>query len=373
MDDLMKKVIESDFGEDELKSKRSSSITVKKCPYCGGLWKLNINGDKGVYRCARCGEAGNAIKLHADLKGLSYNDARIELGQGKLKKLHTFNLSSKDIKIASLERRSDIYKSIIAHGYVSKTQADDLRRRGLNGEELYWYVTCIGGMKNAFKIWCDGENHALIENGSLVGIPGLYGEVFKDDFGEENTSELYLNLPKGVGYFIPVITHGKGNKQEISCMQVRHLKGDLRYSYFTSGDDALKNGSSVSGCNKVHYTRNFWKNGKMVIPKVVNLTEGALKADVASVLSGKPFIAIMGVNNTRDLKEELLFLKTNGCEKINICFDMDYLNNKNVEKALNDVNKIIKNVGLIPNKITWDENYKGIDDYLLSLKENSRL
>lgn len=370
----MKKVIEGDYGKDELKSKRSSSITVKKCPYCDGLWKLNINADKGVFRCARCGEAGNAIKLHSMLKGLSYDEAKKQLLGDGLKPRHTFEVNpAKELKVASLQRRSEIYKSILEHGYVSKTQADDLRRRGLSGEELYWYVTCLEGMRNTFKFWCDGENHALIENDKVVGVPGLYGNVLKDEFGKEDTSKIFLNMPKGIGYFIPVITHGEGNKQEISCMQVRHLKGDLRYSYFTSGDDALKNGSSVSECNKVHYTRNFWKNGKMVIPKVVNLTEGALKADVASVLSGKPFIAIMGVNNTRDLKEELLFLKTNGCKKINICFDMDYLNNKNVEKALNDVNKIIKNVGLIPNKITWDENYKGIDDYLLSLKENSRL
>lgn len=373
LDSLMKKVMESDFCEDELKSKRSSSITVRTCPYCQGQWKLNLNAEKGVFRCARCGESGNSIKLHSKLKDLSYEAAKEELLEGQLKPHFTFEVStSKGLETASLNQRSSVYKAIIKNGYVSKAQADDLKRRGLTNNEFGWYATCSSSMKNGFCIWCKGIYHALIEYGKPVGIPGLFGKILKDENGREDTSQIFLNMPKDFGYLIPVLTHGKGNKQEISCMQVRHLKGELRYSFFTSGDDKLENGVSVSECNKVHYTRNFWVDGKMVIPETVNLTEGALKADVASVLSGQPFIAILGVNNTRDLHNELIFLKSHGCKKINVCFDMDYATNKNVEKALKEVNKLIISAGLTPRKITWDNAYKGIDDYLLLTKNKEK-
>lgn len=368
LDSLMKRVLEADYCENELKSKRSSSITVRNCPYCQGQWKLNINAEKGVFRCARCGEKGNSIKLHSKLKDLSYEAAKEELLGDTLKPRFSFEVStSKGLKTASLCQRSKIYKAIIKNGYASKAQADDLKRRGLANEQISWYVTCSYGMKKEFSNWCKGEYHALLEYGNPVGIPGLFGKILKDENGREDTSQVFLNMPKDLGYFIPVITHTRKGTQEISCMQIRHLKGDLRYSFFTSGDDALENGVSVSECNKVHYTRNFWIDGKMVIPETVNLTEGALKADVASVLSGQPFIAILGVNNTRDLHDELIFLKSHGCKKINVCFDMDYATNKNVAKALNEVNGLIISIGLTPRKITWDKAYKGIDDYLLSV------
>ena len=51
---------------------------------------------------------------------------------------------------------------------------------------------------------------------------------------------------------------------------------------------------------------------------------------------------------------------------------MDYLNNKNVEKALREVDKIIHSVDLKTKKVTWDEKYKGIDDYLLCLKKERK-
>lgn len=373
LDELMKKVIEVDFIEKDLKTKRSSSITVRTCPWCQGPWKLNINADKGVYRCAKCGEAGNAVKLHSKLRNLSYEEAKAELLGETLEPKCSFEVhSQEELELASLTRRSHIYKAIIRNGYPSKGQAQDLLKRGLTSKQFSWYAACSEAMKNDFAIWCKKEPKALIENGKIVGVPGLYGKVKRDQYGIEITDELYLNMPKEHGYFIPVITHGYKDRQEISCLQVRHLKGELRYSFFTSGHDDLKNGCSVSQCNKIHYTRNFWDNGKLVVPKVVNLTEGALKADVASVLSGEQFIAILGVNNTRDLLEELKFLKERGCETINVCLDMDYIDNPHVSKALKNINKIILKADLVPRKVTWDKNFKGIDDYLLHIKKERK-
>lgn len=373
MDKLMQKVIEANYDSEEMKGKKSSSITVRSCPWCNRQWKLNINADKGVYRCAACGEKGNAISLHAKLRDLSYDESKRDLlGLQTPKKTFVFStISSKAIKTASLQRRDAVYRSIIKNGYCSQAQFNDLIKRGLSDDQIKWYATVAYGQVNSFKVRGKGCDKVFIENGKIRGIPGLFGKPAVDEYGNECVDNIYLYLPKEIGYLIPVITH-LDKKPAISCMQIRHLKGDLRYTYFTSGNKDLSNGVDVGECNKVHYTRNFWKDGKMVIPETVNLTEGALKADVASVLSERPFIAVLGVNNTKDLAEELKFLKSNGCKNINVCFDMDYLENPNVQKALEETNKLIKNAGLHVRRITWDKKYKGIDDYLLSKRKEKK-
>lgn len=369
MKNLMTEVLGENYQETELRAKRMSSITIRNCPFCGGQWKLNVNAEKGVYRCAKCGESGNATKLNAKLRGITYaeSDKQLKAATSSNKPVKKFEaIASKELHVASLERRDAIYRSIIKHGICSNEQALDLERRGLGEDQYHWYATVVEGLNNNFSVWCRGETQGFIENGKVCGIPGLYGKVAKDEVGNEVTSDIKLNLPKKLGYLIPVISH-KGTKPAISCMQIRHLDGKARYTFFTSGDDSLQNGTSVNECNKIHYTRNFWQNGKFVVPTTVNLTEGALKADVASVLSGQPFIAILGVNNVRDLPQELNYLKAHGCKKINICFDMDYEKNKYVAKALDEIILIIKKSGLVPRKIVWNKKYKGIDDYLLSV------
>lgn len=365
---VMEKVLSLNFNENEIRGRTSSSLTIAKCPYCGRLWKLNVNMEKGVFRCPACDEAGNAVKLHAKLNSLSYKEALQALKDEHIKPVKIFKISSqKNMKIASIERRNEVYASIISHGICSMEQYEDLKKRGLPEDFHRWYVTMIDGMNDSVSTWCRDLRNVLLAEKEIVGIPGIYGEIKRDESNHEITNELHLNLPKFSGYLIPVISHYQGEPL-ISCCQIRHFKGKQRYSFFTSS--GLKNGTSVSGCNKVHYTRNFWnEKGEMIIPKTVNLTEGALKADVASVLSDRQFIAILGVNDTKDLENELKFLKSHGCQNINICFDMDYQNNPNVAKALKKVQEIINSTGLNPKTIKWDKQYKGIDDFFLAQKE----
>mgnify|MGYP004572671907 CR=1 FL=1 len=366
---IMEKVVSLNFSESELRGKTMQSVTARCCPWCGRLWKLNINLEKGVFRCPACDESGNAVKLHAKLQDISYEQAKDELFKDNSKPKKIIKLETvENIELASLARRDMVYRSIIKHGICSGDQYNDLIRRGLDDDQVRNYVTVISGMNNSAKTWCKELKNVLLENETQIkGVPGIYGKASKDEYGNEIKDDLVLNLPKYAGYLIPVITH-RQNKPAISCFQIRHFSGTPRYSFFTSS--GLENGVSVSGCNKVHYTRNFWdKEGKMIIPETVNLTEGALKADVAAYLSGRQFIAILGVNDIKDLKHELMFLKKGGCKNINICFDMDYQTNPNVAKALRKLQALIAEAGLNIRNITWDKTYKGIDDYLLAAKK----
>lgn len=369
-DILMEKTIALDFQQKETKG-NSVSLTIKTCPYCHRLWKLNVNMEKGVFRCPACDESGNAAKLHAKMRNFSYKEALAELKNEDVSPQNNIKVvETKEVETASLARRNNVYCSIIKNGLCSKDQYNDLKHRGFNDEQMHWYATiqsANANVNNKVNFCCEGTKQILLEDNKFKGIPGIFGNCKKNADGTENTDWLFLAFPKQAGYLIPVITHGKHNEQMISCMQIRHFQGDTRYSFFTSA--GLKNGVNVSNCNKLHYTRNFWDStGKMNVPETVNLTEGALKADVASVLSDRCFIAVLGVNNTKDLKNELQFLKKNGCKAINVCFDMDYQDNPNVAKALAKVQKMILDAGLKIRNITWEKQYKGIDDYLLAQK-----
>lgn len=381
----LERIIESSFGADDIHTNKDSTINVKYCPWCDEYrWKLNINPNKGrygVFRCAKCGAAGDVIALQAKMRGLDYKEAKRELDGTNLPSNFSYEVTAKSEQLptASLRRRDLIYRGLIAHGYQSNRMAKDLEKRGLTSSQFEWYIHTSADLKNKLNGYADVKNVGLIENGHTVGVPGVFGKVKKDQFGREITDELYFSFPLNPGYLIPIISH-IGYSPAISCMQIRHFEveeGYPRYSYFSSNNSKLSNGIGVGGCNKVHYTRNFWNKDlwtkpEMKVPEVVNLTEGALKADVASVLSGRCFIAVPGVNNVRDLSQELKFLKENGCKAINLCFDMDYQTKPQVEKALKNVKKIIKNSGLIPRMITWDATYKGIDDYYLHLKKSQK-
>lgn len=364
----MEKVLALDFCEDELRQRTNNDFLVKTCPYCRRRFKMNINLSKQCFRCPACDESGNAFKLHAHLRGISEDAAREELGSSKVKTEWIQTDKFKEIETYSSYIRTLYYARMLNSGKLEKKHAENLKARGLKNLDGYVSCSSIPEIKKIFK----GVKTVLVNynyGGEPVikGIPGFYGEVkFSKSEEQEDFSQLKINLPSD-GFLIPIMCNEDGLKR-LSCFQIRRDKGETRYIYLSSV--GKPNGVGVEQCDKVHYSDNCWtKEGHLKpIPKVMNLTEGALKANVAAELSGAPFIAIPGVNAYRDLAKQLEYLKANGCEQINIYFDMDSYENPQVEKALQKVQSIISDSGLKCVRVNWDRNFKGIDDYLLNQK-----
>lgn len=105
------------------------------------------------------------------------------------------------------------------------------------------------------------------------------------------------------------------------------------------------------------------------------VTEGALKADIASALSGRTFIAVAGTGCITSLKEPFEILKRNGITKVYEALDMDKTVNVNVSKAAKKLTGMINEFGFKTKttKWSWDKNKpdenKGIDDMLLAKKK----
>jgi len=78
------------------------------------------------------------------------------------------------------------------------------------------------------------------------------------------------------------------------------------------------------------------KKGLLVI------TEGPLKADVASFLSDMTFIGVPGVNAINGIEETIFSLPVELRKHIHVAYDMDLRENKQVSKARKKLVNVLK-------------------------------
>jgi hypothetical protein len=84
-------------------------------------------------------------------------------------------------------------------------------------------------------------------------------------------------------------------------------------------------------------------------------------------MSTRLFAAIIGANNTAQLEDVFRFLARNGTELIVEAVDMDKYRNVMVEKGTSKIYLMARKYGLACQRLTWNPNYKGIDDWQLAL------
>lgn len=331
------------------------------CPFCGGSGKLNINYDKGVYRCNKCGKAGDYMSLYTFMKKVDEKTAQTQINEAWEKmpaeEKQAFNNIEEEEVASPIRCRDFVYSLCVRRGNLKPEHLADLRKRGLTDEAIKKYRIVSFDeeiLNNTFLEYLNILSRTKAPK--VVRVPGFY----RDETGK-------IACGPNEGYMIPVVNRdGK-----ISFFQVRHFEGDVKEKKYTGFSSRFKpSGVGTSSCENVHYV-GFDFSSKTT-PKVVNLTEGCLKADIASFFSQKPFIAILGVNNTHQLADELKYLKEHGTQTINICLDMDYREKREVKRALFKIKEIIKDSGLNIRMVEWPSEYKGIDDYLLFLSQNKK-
>jgi len=183
----------------------------------------------------------------------------------------------------------------------------------------------------------------------LHGIPGFYTKKN----GE------WTMLRFGSGFLIPQ-RDGFGR---IQGMQIR-LDNANKSRYLTlSTGETYANGAKGQSC--CHFAKG--KDLKEVI-----LTEGPLKGDIISYYTGKSVLAVPGVNSLSYLKRALYDLRNAGMEKLMIAYDMDLYDNPYVMQALKNLKSLLNILHIPHTQLVWDREYKGLDDYLFSIKTNTK-
>lgn len=327
------------------------SEKIYRCPFCGDSTKhLNkghfyINTLTGQYKCQRCGEEGNAITLWANYQGIDTKQAYKELCDNAKAALLDRPVKCVHIKadkgnLADIDLRNRVYTYFLKLLKLEPTHKKDLLKRGLGELQIFdnMYRSIPQDPRYRWKVAKHVQKRLQEIGKSLEGIPGFYTRSGR--YGE------YWDFLAPPGYLIPV----KDPQQRIQALQIRLDEG--KYIWFSS--HGMPNGTS-SGA-PAHYTGGTGR---------VWVTEGPLKADIASSLMSAPFIGGAGVNSWKEVEKVLSEL---GIKDPIIAFDSDFRTNPRVADALRKFISHLEEQGYFPQNAIWPSKYgKGIDDVLLKL------
>lgn len=342
------------------KSKGDDNSLYYYCPFCNDKrGKLNLNTKNQIWRCNKCGEGGGVVSLVEDVRECSRDEAREWLANNSqviaLEKDVIITQPEETNKLASEDVRDKTYRALLSLLTLKDSHREDLQRRGLTDKAIEKFG--FKSMPN--KVVGKEIANKLIKAGyELKGVPGFY---------TISSGWKMQDLP---GYLVPFVNASS----KITGMQIRvDNPGERNAKYMSLTSTGKKDGSKSS--IEAHLV-GFNGQDKVFI------TEGALKADIASYLTWKrkkklcAFLAIPGVNNYKSFLKSFPILKEKGVTTFYNCFDMDRVGNKDcelneqVKKAILKIEKIVKEAGFEWKSLEW-EFEKGIDDYELYLLQNS--
>lgn len=332
------------------------------CPLCGeeGHGKRTISvSDNGLgFYCFRCGASGNNIHFYGAAKYKftkpyieSHPDVKEKLraeisgGKSDLRTNTAFRpieFKKKDVPIADINERDNTYRMLLSKLQLSNAHRANLLERGLRDIDLYNNGYASTPKLGFTRIPSDLRKDAC----DLLGVPGFYKK--------NDTWCLQKTKP---GFFVPA----KDINGKIQGMQIRFdvvNENDVRYKWLSTRD-------MESGCAAETYLHFAGYPTNTIL-----ITEGPLKADIIFRFLGIPTIAVPGVNSTKHLERQLGLLWQVGVRRIRTAFDMDYITNVNVQESYIKLVKMLQEYGYVVERLKWDENYKGLDDWLLKVHKD---
>ena len=369
------------------------------CPFCDGKGKLNINFPKNVFKCNRCGENGGMLALYGKIYNVDTKTAYSGILEAleRNEKAPTYEVKQREVKAkepeiitlphASLDVCHKTYSKLLELLSLSDHHREALLKRGFTLEQIE-----ANGYKSTPVFGLKRISRKLLEAGCVLkGVPGFYVD-------DEDGVWTMCFKQKTAGFVVPV----RNIDGMILGMQIRvdHLYNGGKYIWFSSTN---YNYGASSG-SPVHLAG---KPGA----KVLFVTEGPLKGDLAHAISGRTFGCVAGVNQYGNLPVFLSEMKECGTESIYEAYDMDKLtrtvcrgdyNEKcasclyhkkwqeqeiicekkvvkrnNIQRGCNNLSEVCKKLGLPCKRLTWDmdengewaEQMKGVDDYLVDLEQ----
>ena len=350
-----------------IRRRSGGRVAYADCPICGDRrGKLGLYPEINTWRCYHCGECGGMLALYGKAHGVGNSQAYQEIcealmvgspGREYTPRAKQEVSDQKNVPQAQRASPQEIHNTLtalLALLTLSPAHREHLRtRRGLTDGQIGQF----GFKSTPHGCLCRTIAARLIKQGCVVeGVPGFY--TARDGAWTMK----FFNRTSGI--VIPI----RGVDGLLQGLQIRldhpiKKEGDppgkpgIKYLPFTSTGKPM----GVTSGNPIHFVGD-------PSSRVVYVTEGALKADIAHALTGRTFVATVGVNNTMGLDELFSFLHRNGTEEIVEAEDMDKYCNPNVSRGASKVHLLAMENGLRCRRLVWNPNYKGIDDWLLALR-----
>ena len=326
-------------------SQQGSNIELKaQCPFCNDKkYHLGLNRNLERFHCFKCGEKGNSVSLYAKLFGVSnkeaYQNLKENLDSFNDKVIYLENGTQQEIK--PLKDRHNVYYDMLKMLTLNRQHFQNLLRRGLSAPQINQFMYKSVPIDDVLR---REVIEKLAKMHDLNGIPGF----FKDGFGKW---QMYYH--KFGGIFIPVC-----NKEGyIQGLQIRldlpEGSKEKKFRWFSSR--FFTDGASAKSW--IHIVGD-------TSAREACITEGAMKGDIASVLSkGRLFIAVPGVNAIANLPDVIREL---GITKVFEAFDMDKTSKPEVKRALISFRNSLDAMNVKWESCSWNSKYNGIDDYYLA-------
>ena len=382
------------------------------CPFCGdarGKASICVCRDgevKNVFHCYDCGSGYNMVTLYAELKHMKgkdrYKRAYRELyrrkqrqGNGKMRSRRAMQQESQKVKKrASSQKKKmakpldkeqvdETYRAMLKYLTLEDVHKKDLVRRGVS-EEIINRMVKKGYRSISVEESLTIARRLLKEGCKLEGVPGF----FKNWKGEWD-----INFHEGNrGYLCPVYDIDGF----LRGFQIRLDQPKKKNKYVWLSSSGMEKGTSITSLVGV--------SGKPKGERIC-LTEGILKAEIASQLLGVCFLGNPGIGNWRDLFEVLKAAKERGVRHVEEMYDMDKmlrltcqedydencseceyqeehgnldfecpkkrLKRDTIRKGCNAAYRVCRELGLtcerklwdVGEDGLWDEHEKGIDDW----------
>ena len=353
------------------------------CPFCGDKrGKMNVNMIKDNWRCNYCGESGGMLSLYSRIYGVSSSDAYREIcdalridgyESGSRPRDRIIDGGSNRSPSGAKEKHEGVKQSESAsRQQIHQTYSLMLdmltllpahkahllsEKRGLTQEQIQKYRF----RSTPPPFLCRKLTESLIAKGCTVqGVPGFYLDA---------NGKWTVNFTKRLsGILLPVV----GFDGMIQGMQILldvpfkdkndpPDKQGAKYLWFasTSKHMGITSGSPVL----------FLGNPNA---RTVYVTEGILKGYIAHTVMDRTFASTAGANNVKNLAALFQFLAKNGTEQIIEAQDMDKYSNTMTEKGASTIYLMARQYGMECRRLTWNPNYKGIDDWQLALRHRDR-
>lgn len=364
---------------------RQADSAYTDCPFCGDRrGKMNVNFVKNVWRCNYCGEHGGMLNLYARVNNTTNSEAYREIcdalqagdtswGYGGAESADAYAGvpvrephagRQPDMGITQAERASpqeihQTYSLMLGMLSLNSAHRTHLRseKRGLADEQ----IDSLGFKSTPPYFLCRSLTERLIKQGCRVeGVPGFYlheGGYWTAKFSSRTAGILIPaigidGLIHGMQILLDVPFKDRDDPPE---------KAGTKYIWLSS---STKNMGVTSG-SPVHFIGNPFA-------RTIYVTEGILKADIAHVLLNRSFVAVAGANNVAQLGPLFALLAQNGTELIIEAHDMDKYSNEMIAKGSSKIYLLARQHGMECRRLTWNPNYKGIDDWQLALRKEKQ-
>jgi hypothetical protein len=248
--------------------------------------------------------------------------------------------SSSTIERADADTMHRVYSALLAALALSKAHRESLRVRGLPEDAI--------DQRQYRSLSVQGRSHLAGKLQDQFGDAVLRVPGFSTKKGKNGP---YLTLTGAAGLLVPV----RDVAGRIIALKVRR-DGDSvgpRYSYLSS----VQHGGAGPG-SPVHVPL-----GVTAPCQCLRVTEGELKADVATVLSGLPTVSIPGAGAWRAALDSLKALDS---KTARVALDADALDNEHVARHLADFAEVLDGEGFSVELERWPAKDKGIDDALVA-------